>query len=90
LFSGEYWTAKTALGYGVVDRLIDLRALLRERYGENVVTPVVSGERSLLGWRKPGVSRLAGGLAGGLAGAGLMDEFISAVESRSMWSRFGL
>jgi hypothetical protein len=47
---------------------------------------VVSGERSLLGWRKPGVSRLAGGLVG----AGLMDEFISAVESRSIWSRFGL
>jgi signal peptide peptidase SppA len=86
LFSGEYWTAKTALGYGVVDRLIDLRAFLRERYGEDVVTPVVSGERSLLGWRKPGVS----GLAGGLVGAGLMDEFISVVESRSIWSRFGL
>jgi ClpP class serine protease len=90
LFSGEYWTAKTALGYGVVDRLVDLRALLRERYGAEVVTPVVSGERGLLGWRKPGVSRLAGGLADGLAGAGLMDEFISAVESRSIWSRFGL
>jgi hypothetical protein len=39
---------------------------------------------------------LADRLAGGLGreelfdGAGLMDEFISAVESRSIWSRFGL
>ena len=100
LFSGEYWTAKTALEYGVVDRLIDLRAFLRERYGEDVVTPVVAGERSLFGWRKPGVSRLVSGLASGFAsglaperlfdGAGLMDDFISAVESRSIWSRFGL
>jgi ClpP class serine protease len=100
LFSGQYWTAKTALEYGVIDRLIDLRAFLRERYGENVVTPVVAAERSLFGWRKPGVGRLAGDLAGGLAGrlgperlfdgAGLMDDFISAVESRTIWSRFGL
>src|SRR5271156_362741 len=33
LFSGEYWTAKVALEYGVVDRIIDLRSFLRERYG---------------------------------------------------------
>jgi signal peptide peptidase SppA len=100
LFSGEYWTAKTALEYGVIDRLIDLRAFLRERYGEDVLTPVVAGDRGLFGWRKPGVSRLASGLASGFAsglvperlfdGAGLMDDFISAVESRSIWSRFGL
>jgi signal peptide peptidase SppA len=96
LFSGEYWTAKTALEYGVIDRLIDLRAFLRERYGADVMTPVVAGERSLFGWRKPSVSRLASGFSAGLVperlfdGAGLMDDFISAVESRSIWSRFGL
>src|SRR5271167_3879520 len=82
LFSGEYWTAKTALEYGVIDRLIDLRAFLRERYGADVMTPVVSGDRSLFGWRKPGVSRLASGLVPErlFDGAGLMDDFISAVE----------
>jgi hypothetical protein len=38
----------------------------------------------------------SGGLAAGLVperlfdGAGLMDDFISAVESRSIWSRYGL
>jgi hypothetical protein len=69
-----------------------------------VVTPVVAAERSLFGWRKPGVGRLASDLADRLAerlagdpvperrfdGAGLMDDFISAVESRTIWSRFGL
>src|SRR6267142_1156796 len=58
LFSGEYWTARTGLEYGLIDRLIDLRAFLRERYGDDVVTPVVAGERSLFGWRKPGVGGL--------------------------------
>jgi serine protease SohB len=92
LFSGEYWTAKAALEYGVVDRIIDLRSFLRERYGEEVVTPVISGERSLFGWRKPGI----GGIAAGLVperlfdGVGLVDDVISAIESRSLWSRYGL
>jgi signal peptide peptidase SppA len=94
LFSGEYWTAKSALEYGVIDRLIDLRAFLRERYGKDVMMPVVAGDRGLFGWRKPGVSRLASASSGGLErlfdGAGLMDDVISAIESRSLWSRFGL
>jgi serine protease SohB len=92
LFSGEYWTAKTGLEYGVIDRLIDLRAFLRERYGKDVLTPVVSAERGLFGWRKPGVGRLMGGLGPErlLDGASLVDNFISAVESRSIWSRYGL
>jgi signal peptide peptidase SppA len=97
LFSGQYWTAKKGMEYGLVDRLIDLRALLRERYGDSVQTPLIAAERSLFGWRKPGVSGLSGGgLAAGLVperlfdGAGLMDDFISAVESRSIWSRYGL
>ncbi len=94
LFSGEYWTAKSALEYGVIDRLSDLRAFLRERYGKDVMMPVVAGDRGLFGWRKPGVSRVATGSAGGLErlfdGAGLMDDVISAIESRSLWSRFGL
>jgi hypothetical protein len=62
-----------------------------------VQTPLIAAERSLFGWRKPGVSGLSsGGLAAGLVperlfdGAGLMDDFISAVESRSIWSRYGL
>src|SRR5437016_11680293 len=55
LFSGEYWGAKTALGYGLIDRLGELRAVLRERFGADVRTPLVSAERGLFGRRVPGV-----------------------------------
>src|SRR5712671_3753069 len=55
LFSGEYWGARTALSYGLIDRLGDLRAVLRERFGEDVRTPLVSAERGLFGRRTPGV-----------------------------------
>src|ERR1700722_11480974 len=103
LFSGEYWTAKKGIEYGLVDRLIDLRSFLRERYGDKVVTPLITEGRSLFGWRKPGVGQASTG-AGAMIpdtmipdamvperiGSGLVDELISAIESRSFWSRYGL
>src|SRR4030088_797577 len=55
LFSGEYWGAKTGLGYGVVERLGGLRSVLRERFGDDVLPPLVSAEGSLFGRRVPGV-----------------------------------
>jgi serine protease SohB len=99
LFSGEYWTAKKGIEYGLVDRLIDMRAFLRERYGDKVVTPLITEGRSLFGWRKPGVGQVGSGQVESgagtavpqpLPGFGLVDELISAIESRSFWSRYGL
>ena len=93
LFSGEYWGAKTGLGYGLVDRLGDLRSVLRERFGDEVLTPLVSAERSLFGRRVPGVG--AAGLAqwpnfGPNLTSGLAEDVVSAIEARAMWERYGL
>jgi len=93
LFSGEYWGAKTGLGYGLVDRLGDLRSVLRERFGDDVLTPLVSAERSLFGRRVPGVGDA--GLAqwpnfGPNLTSGLAEDVVSAIEARAMWARYGL
>jgi signal peptide peptidase SppA len=87
LFSGEYWSGLRALEFGLVDRIGELRSTLRERFGEEVLTPVIGPSRGLLGRFMP-----AGGIAGGsaLAVPGLADEIISAVEARALWARFGL
>jgi serine protease SohB len=86
LFSGEYWAGEQALAYGLVDHIGDLRAFLRERFGDKVITPLISAERSLFGRRVPGVTRMAAEWpAHGLAG-----DFISAIEARALWSRYGL
>src|SRR5262249_9116818 len=85
VFSGEYWGAKTALGYGLIDRLGDLRAGLRERFGEDVMTPLVSAERGLFGRRVPGV-----GAHDLLQAPGLAEGLIAALEERAMWARYGL
>ena len=57
LFSGEYWTGRRALELGLVDAIGDLRGVLRERFGDKVVTPLISAERGWFGRRVPGRRR---------------------------------
>jgi len=86
LFSGEFWTATKAIEFGLADSIGDLRSVLRARYGEKVRMPLISAERSMFGRRLPGV-----GLAQALADPpALADDLISALETRALWSRYGL
>jgi signal peptide peptidase SppA len=90
LFSGTFWSGPKALALGLIDGVSDVRTKMRELHGDKVRLKVVPQERGgLLSRlrRLPGVngyqdlthSRLAIG-----------DDLISAVETRSLWSRFGL
>jgi signal peptide peptidase SppA len=95
LFSGEYWTGTRGMELGLVDGIGDLRGVLRQRFGDKLVTPLISAERGWLGRRVSGVARgdLLGGMSAGFAGglaSGLADDLISALEARAMWARFGL
>lgn len=86
LFSGEFWTAQRAIELGLADRVGDLRSSLRERYGDKVRTPLIAAERSMFGRARQGVS-----IADAFSGrAGLADDLISALETRALWSRYGL
>jgi serine protease SohB len=87
LFSGEYWAGEQALQYGLVDGLGEVRSLLRERFGDKVLLPLVA-DRGWFGRRIAGIgSRVIPGLAGS---AGLAEEFLSAAETRAIWARYGL
>jgi serine protease SohB len=92
MFSGEYWVAKTAKEFGLVDALGDVRSFLRQRFGEDVMMPLIAAERSLFGRRTPGVTGVAPEriLDGVMDRAGLVDDIISAIETRAIWARFGL
>jgi signal peptide peptidase SppA len=86
LFSGEYWTGSKAIALGLADAIGDLRSTLRERFGPDVSTPLISPPRGWLGRVQPGVNALdilsrRGSLA---------EEFVSALEERAIWSRYGL
>jgi serine protease SohB len=89
LFSGAYWTGRRALALGLVDAIGDVRGTLRARFGDKVTSPLVSAGRGLFGRRVLGVGRPAAGDAG-LASFGLAEDFISALEARAIWARYGL
>jgi ClpP class serine protease len=86
LFSGEYWTGAKAVALGLADAIGELRSTLRERFGTDVLTPLIPASRSWLGRVQPGVQVPDLLLPRG----GLAEEFVSALEERAIWSRYGL
>jgi signal peptide peptidase SppA len=88
LFSGEFWTGARAVELGVADAIGDLRTVLRERFGEQVVTPLVMAERGFLGRRVPAIGTSA--IDTFASRPGLAEEIISALEARAIWARYGL
>jgi signal peptide peptidase SppA len=88
LFTGEFWTGKTALELGLIDGLSDLRGKMREVYGDEVRLKLVSAAPS---WfrRKGSVFVERGGFEYGFSPGGFAADLISAVEARALWSRFG-
>ncbi len=89
LFSGEYWTGRRALEFGLVDGIGDVRSTLRERFGDKVRMPLIAAERGMLARRIFGAHR-GEVMPAGLAGAGLVEDIISALEARALWARYGL
>jgi ClpP class serine protease len=82
LFSGEFWTASEAEKLGLIDALGDLRGVLRERFGKKVSIKLVQPPAGWFGRRAPGVEWDARG--------DWAATLISAIEARSLWSRYGL
>ena len=83
LFSGAFWSGGRAVALGLADRVGELREVLEERFGEDVVLKTVGSQRSF--WRRrlglPGTEPV---------GVALLDGLISVLEERLLWSRFGL
>lgn len=85
LFSGEFWSGRRAQELGLIDGIGDLRAVMKDRFGDDVRFKVV-------GPKKPWWSIKGGGLPGGEINAPSVwaDDLIAAVEERFFWGRFGL
>lgn len=87
LFSGAFWSASKAAEFGLIDGITDIRSKMREVFGDKVRLKIVEPDRGgILSRlrRAPGASGLANG---GLAFA---DDLVSAIEARTLWSRFGI
>lgn len=93
IFSGAFWAGPKAMQLGLIDGIADVRTKMRELHGDKVrlrVMPIGGGGLLSRLRRAPGFS------LGGMAempltlGASLPGDVISALEARSLWSRFGL
>lgn len=81
LFSGEFWSGRTALELGLIDSIGEVRSVMRERYGEKVKLVKVEKDKSFL-------KRI---LNSGTSIVPMMVEAcVARLEARLMWSRFGL
>ena len=94
LFSGAFWTGSKALEFGLIDGIADVRTRMREVHGDKVrlrVIPMGGGGLLARFRRMPGLGM--GGPSDAVAAtwsSALPAEVISALETRALWSRFGL
>lgn len=80
IFSGAFWSGRQALARGLVDGIGHMHQVVKQRFGDKVVVKNLSAAR---GW---GLGRLGfASQASDIAG-----NAIEALETRALWSRFGL
>jgi signal peptide peptidase SppA len=91
LFSGSFWSAAKARELGLIDGITDLRSKMQELHGRKVklkAVPMAAGGLLSRFRRLPGFQSITND---GFAFApSFADDLISAVETRALWSRFGL
>jgi signal peptide peptidase SppA len=83
LFTGDVLTGRMAVDRGLIDGIGELRAVMRERYGDKVRLCPVPAERR----RLPFFSRLPFVRA---EPGSLIAELADWLEARFLWARFGL
>ena len=92
LFSGAFWSAERAIELGLIDGLSDVRTKMQELFGEKVSLRAIKvGGGSLFSrFRRPyaGASLEIDDFAA--RRLDLAEDFLSAVETRMLWNRYGL
>ena len=80
IFSGAFWAGRQALARGLVDGIGHMHQVLKARFGEKLVIRSVAPSA---GW---GLKKLGFGIEVADIAGNTMD----ALETRALWSRFGL
>jgi signal peptide peptidase SppA len=87
LFSGAFWSGPKAWELGLIDGIADVRTKMQELHGTDVrlqvVEPAKTGFLGRLRRFAPSTDLVSGGLA-------FADDLVSAMETRALWSRYGL
>jgi len=95
LFSGEFWTGTSAAELGLIDGIGEIRAVLRDKFGERVKLVPVRDRQGIFGGRL-GVRSSATVATTSLERAAIaaapdaLMSIVDAIEERAIWHRFGL
>ena len=82
IFSGMFWSGKTAVSLGLADRTGDLRAVLREKFGDKVRLKLLASDRNFL-------TRRAAGMSAAL-GTAFVEAALARLEARVLHDRYRL
>ena len=87
LFSGAFWSGPKAQELGLIDGISDVRSKMQQLHGAGVRLKVVEPSKpGLLGRLR----RLAQVTAFDRPALAFADDLVSAIETRALWSRYGL
>ena len=89
LFSGTFWSAAKALEFGLIDGLADLRSKMQQLHGPKVRLRAISTAPTGLLARFRRIPGFGSAVDAWPHPTSLVDELISALETRALWSRFG-
>ena len=84
LFNGEFWSAQTAVDYGLIDGIDNLYSFIQKRYGDNVKIEHIENKQSWIK-RKLGMSQVTREFASELA-----EGVINSAEKRLLQSKFDI
>lgn len=80
LFSGAFWTGSKAKSLGLIDGTGEIRSTLRARFGDRLRFRLYAPQRSWFRAPVPGVAQAAN----------LAEDVVLQLETRGLWSRYGL
>ena len=78
IFTGEFWTGKTALKIGLIDGIGNADQILKEKFGDKVI---------IKSFEKP-KGFIARKLSSSIQDP--VDRLANIIEEKSMWQKFGL
>jgi signal peptide peptidase SppA len=78
IFTGEFWTGKSALKLGLIDGLGNADQVLKEKFGDNVIIKNLEKQKGFIA-RKLSASV-----------QNPVDGIANILEEKSMWQKFGL
>ena len=78
IFTGEFWTGKTALKLGLIDGIGNADQVLKEKFGDKVIIKKFEKQKGFL------AKKLSSSIQDPV------DSLANILEEKSMWQKFGL